>query len=329
MRRREFIALIGSAVATWPFLARAQQPGEVRSIGVLIALPQSDPEAKAWVGGFLQGLEKRGWSEGRNLHIDYRFALPGAQAQVLAKELVALQPDVIFAMPTPAVAALHEATHEIPIVFAALADPIGSGFIASLPRPGGNITGVMQYEPSITGKWLAMLKEIAPRLTRVAFMINPKTAPFYNYYLRAAEPLAQSFGIELVPTFVENPTEINRTIESFGRVPNSGLLVPPDITTFAHRDPIIALAARHSLPAVYSFRLVVLAGGLMSYGIDVVDTCRQAAFYVDRILRGDKPADLPVQAATKFETAVNLKTAKALGLTVPPGLLVAADDVIE
>src|SRR5215475_9591510 len=329
MRRREFITLIGSAVATCPFLARAQQPDKVRSIGVLIEVPQSDPEAKAWIGGFLQGLEKRGWSEGRNLHLDYRFALLGAQAKVLAKELVALQPDVIFAMPTPAVAALHEVTHEIPIVFAALADPIGSGFIASLPRPGGNITGVMQYEPSITGKWLAMLKEIAPRLRRVAFMINPKTAPFYSFYLRAAEPLAQSFGIELVPTFVENPTEINSAIESFARVPNSGLLVPPDVTTFAHRDLIIGLAARHSLPAVYSFRLLVLAGGLMSYGIDLVDTCRQAAFYADRILRGDKAADLPVQAATKFETAVNLKTAKALGLTAPPGLLVAADEVVE
>jgi putative ABC transport system substrate-binding protein len=174
-----------------------------------------------------------------------------------------------------------------------------------------------------------MLKEIAPGLTRAAFMINPKTAPFYNYYLRAAEPLAQSLGIKLVPTFVENPTEIDRAIESFARVPNGGLLVPPDITTFAHRDLIIALAARHSLPAVYSFRLLVQAGGLMSYGIDLVDTCRQAAFYVDRILRGDKPADLPVQAATKFETAVNLKTAKSLDLTVPPGLLVAADEVIE
>ena len=248
---------------------------------------------------------------------------------MLAKELVALRPDVIFAMTTPAVAALQRESHEIPIVFAAVADPLGSGFIVSLPRPGGNITGVMQYEPSVTGKWLAMLKEIAPRLIRVAFMINPKTAPFYNYYLAAAEPLSQSLGIELVPTFVENPTEINRAIESFARVPNGGLLVPPDVTTFAHRDLIIALAARHSLPAVYSFRVLVLAGGLMSYGIDLVDTCRQAAFYVDRILRGDKPGDLPVQAATKFETAVNLKTAKALGLTAPPGLLVAADEVVE
>jgi ABC-type uncharacterized transport system substrate-binding protein len=329
VKRREFMSLLGGAAASWPLATRAQQPGKVPRIGVLIALAQSDPEAKAWVAGFLQGLEKRGWSEDRNLQIDYRFAVAGAQAQALAKELVALQPDVIFAMPTPAVAALQRESHEIPIVFAAVADPIGSGFIASLPRPGGNITGVMQYEPSVTGKWMAMLKEIAPRLARVAFMINPKSAPFYNYYLRAAEPLSQSLGIELVPTFVENDTEIDRAVESFARVPNGGLVVPPDVTTFAHRDLIIALAARHSLPAVYSFRLIVLAGGLMSYGLDVVDTCRQAAFYVDRILRGDKPADLPVQAATKFETALNLKTAKALGLTVPPGLLVAADDVIE
>jgi len=328
LRRREFITLVAGGAA-WPLAARAQQPERTRRIGVLIGLAQSDPEAKALVAGFLQGLEKRGWSEDRNLQIDYRFAVAGAQAQVLAKELVALQPDAIFAMPTPAVAALQRESHEIPIVFAALADPVGSGFIASLARPAGNITGVMQYEPSVTGKWLAMLRETAPRLTRVAFMINPKSAPFYNYYLGAAEPLSQSLGIELVPTFVDNPTEINRAIELFARVPNGGLLVPPDVTTFAHRDLIIALAARHSLPAVYSFRLLVLAGGLMSYGIDLVDACRQAAFYVDRILRGDKPANLPVQAATKFETAVNLKTAKALGLTVPPGLLVAADEVIE
>jgi putative tryptophan/tyrosine transport system substrate-binding protein len=329
MKRREFITMLGGAAATWPLAARAQEPGKVGRIGVLIALAQSDPEAKAWVGGFLQGLGKRGWSEDRNLHIEYRFALAGAQAQALAKELVSLQPDVIFGMPTPAVTALQRETNEIPIVFAALADPVGTGFIASLPRPGGNITGVMQYEASVTGKWLSMLKDIAPRLARVAFVINPKTAPFYNYYLRAAEPLSQSLGIALVPSFVETPTEINRAIESFARVPNGGLLVPPDITTFADRDLIIALAARHSLPAVYSFRLIVLAGGLMSYGIDLVDTCRQAGFYVDRILRGDKPADLPVQAATRFETALNLKTAKALGLAAPPALLVAADEVIE
>jgi putative tryptophan/tyrosine transport system substrate-binding protein len=329
MRRRDFIAGIAGLAATWPLAARAQQTGTIRRIGALIALAENDLEGKTWVAGFRQGLEKRGWSEARNLHIDYRFAPAGAQAQMLAKELVALQPDVIFAIPTPAVAALQRETHEIPIVFAALADPVGSGFIASLPRPGGNITGVMQYEPSVAGKWVAMLKEIAPSLARVAFVINPKTAPFYNYYLRAVEPLSQSLGIEIVPTFVENADEIERSIESFARVPNGGLLVPPDITTFAHGDLIIALAARHGLPAVYAFRSLVEAGGLMSYGIEVADMCRQAAFYVDRILRGDSPANLPVQAGTKFETAMNLKTAKSLGLTVPPFLLVAADEVIE
>src|SRR5215468_1374149 len=237
LRRREFITLLGGAAAAWPLAARAQQPGEhMRRIGVLIALAEDDPEAKALVAGFLQGLAKRGWSKDRNLHIDYRFPPVGAQAQVLAKELVALRPDVIFAITTPAVAALPRASHEIPIVLAALADPVRSRFIASLPRPGGNITGVMQYEPSVTGKWLAMLKDIAPRLARVAFVINPKTAPFYNYYLSAAAPLSQSLAIELIPTLIENAADIERSIELFARVPNSGLLVPPDITTFTHRD---------------------------------------------------------------------------------------------
>jgi putative ABC transport system substrate-binding protein len=221
------------------------------------------------------------------------------------------------------------ATRTIPIVFAGAADPVGSGLIASLARPGGNITGVMQYEASVTGKWLAMLKEISPTLVRAAFVINPKTAPFYNYYLRTAESLSQSLGIELVPTLVENAAEIERAIESFAGVLNGGLVLPPDVSNIVHRDLIIALAARHSLPAVYPYRFYVAAGGLMSYGVDFADMCRQAASYVDRILRGDKPADLPVQAATKFETVVNLKTASAMGLTVPPGLLVAADEVLE
>src|SRR6266478_499918 len=225
MRRREFLGVLGGAAAAWPSAARAQQPGKVPRIGVLIALAQSDPEARAWVAGFLQGLEKRGWSEDRDLHIDYRFALAGAQAQVLAKELVSLQPDVIFAMPTPAVAALQRETHEIPIVFAALADPIGSGFIASLPRPGGNITGVMQYEPSVTGKWLAMLKKIAPSLERAAFVANPKTTTFYDYYLRAGEALGPSLGIDVVFSPVENAADIERAIESFASAPNGGLIL--------------------------------------------------------------------------------------------------------
>jgi putative ABC transport system substrate-binding protein len=331
VKRREFVLLLGGAAA-WPLTARAQQPGErMRRIGVLVGLAEDDPESTARLAAFRQGLEKRGWSEGRNIHIDYRFA-PAAsadQAQVLAKELVVLQPDVILAQSTPVVAALQRESHAIPIVFASVADPIGSGFVASLPRPGGNITGLMLFEASVTGKWLAMLKEIAPRLERAALVINPKTAPYYNYYLRAAESLSPSLGIELVPSLVENAADIERAIESFAGGSNGGLIVPPDVTTIVHRDLIIALAAQYSLPAVYWLRLFVAAGGLMSYGVDLVDNFRQAASYVDRILRGDKPADLPVQAATKFETTVNLKTAKALGLTVPPGLLVAADEVIE
>ena len=330
MRRREFITLLGGAAAAWPLAARAQ-PERMRRIGVLASLAEDDPEMMARLAGFRQGLQKRGWSKGRNVSIDARFAPNSSadQMQVLAKELIALQPDVILAQSTPVVAALQRESRAIPIVFAGIADPIGSGFVASMPRPGGNITGLMLFEASVTGKWLAMLKEITPRLERAAFVVNPKTAPYYNYYLRAAESLSPSLGIELVPSMVENAADIERTIEAFARTPNGGLLLPPDTNTNVHRDLIIALAAKYSLPAVYWQRLFVAAGGLMSYGVDFVDLFRQAASYVDRILRGDKPSDLPVQAATKFETTVNLKTAKALGLTVPPGLLVAADEVIE
>jgi putative ABC transport system substrate-binding protein len=331
VRRREFITMLGGAAVAWPLVARAQQPDRMRRIGVLVGSAEGDPETTARLAGFRQALEKRGWSEGRNIRIDYRFApaVGADQAQVLAKELVALQPDVILAQSTAITAALQRESRAIPIVFVTVADPIGSGFVASLPRPSSNLTGVMLYEASVTGKWLAMLKEIAPRLERAAFVVNPKSAPYYNYYLRAAESLSPSLGIKLVPSLVENVADIERTIEAFAQTPNGGLLVPPDNNSVFHRDLIIALAARYSLPAVYWLRLFVVAGGLMSYGGDSIDNFRQAAPYVDRILRGDKPGDLPVQAATKFETTVNLKTAKALGLTVPPGLLVAADEVIE
>ena len=327
MKRRQFITLLGGA-AVWPLAARAQQPDGMRRIGVLMGLAEDDPEIRARLAAFRQGLEKRGWSEGRNVRIDYRFAPASAQMQVLAKELVALQPDVIFAHSTPVTAAVQRESSTIPIVFVAIADPVGSGFVASLPRPGGNMTGVMNYEASVIGKWLAMLKEIAPRLTRAALMGNPKTTPF-DYFQRAAEVTAPSLGIEPVPTLVENATDIERAIASFASAPNGGLVVIPDVAAVVHRDLIIALAARHRVPAVYFARYWVAAGGLMSYGNDFVDVFRQAASYVDRILRGDKPADLPVQAATKFETIINLKSAKALGLTVPPGLLVAADEVLE
>ncbi len=283
-----------------------------------------------------QGLEKRGWSEGRNVRIDARFAPPGTQVQVLAQELVALQPDVILAHSTPVTAALHRETRTIPIVFAAVADPIGSGFIASLARPGGNITGVAQYEASVTGKWLAMLKEVAPSLVRAAVVANPKTATFYDFYLRAAEAVAPSLAIDLVLSPVEDSAaDIERAIESFAHVPNGGLVVLPDISTLFHRDLIIALAAHHRIPAVYYSRVfvaaggLIAAGGLVSYGTDVIDQYRRAAGYVDLILKGEKPADLPVQAPTKYELVVNLKAAKALGLEIPPTLLARADEVIE
>jgi putative tryptophan/tyrosine transport system substrate-binding protein len=330
IRRRDFVILLGGgAAAAWPLTAHPQQPDGMRRIGILLALAEDDLETKARLAAFRQGLEKRGWSEGRNVRIDYRFAPDSAQLQVLAKELVALQPDVILAQSTPATAALQRESRTIPIVFAIVSDPIGSGFVASLPRPGGNITGVMLYEASVTGKWLAMLKEIAPRLVRAALVANPKTATFYDSYVQAAEAAAPSLGIGPVPTFVENASDIERAIASFGSAPDGGLVLIPDVTATVHRDLIIALAARHRVPAVYFSRIFVTDGGLMSYGTDLVDMSRQAASYVDRILRGDKPADLPVQAATKFETIINLKTARALGLTVPPGLLVAADEVIE
>jgi putative ABC transport system substrate-binding protein len=265
--------------------------------------------------------------EGSNLQIDYRFATAGAQVRLLARELIALQPDVILTQSTPATAAMQQETRTIPIVFT-VADPIGSGFVASLSRPGGNLTGLLQYEEGITGKWLAMLKEIAPNLKRAALVANPKTAAF-DYFLRSAKALAPSLAIDLVPTPVDNAADIERAIETFAREPNGGLVLPPDTSTVVHRNLIIALAARHRLPAVYALRVFVAAGGLMYYGTDFVDLQRQAASYVDRILRGAKPADLPVQVPTKYETVINLKTAKALGLTVPPALIVAADEVIE
>jgi len=329
MRRRAFIAGLGS-VAAWPMMARAQQDGRVRRIGVLVGLAEDDPDAKIRLAAFQRGLDELGWSVGGNLHIDYRFAPAGARAPTLAKELVALRPDVILAQTTPVVIALRSETRTIPIVFLGVADPAGSGLVNSLARPNDNTTGFMLFEPSITGKWLAMLKEIEPRLGRAALVLNPRTAPYYELYLRAAQAAASSFSIELVFGPIENAAaDIERAIEAFARTPNGGLVLPPDSFTVLHRDLIIALAARHKLPAVYPDRLFVVAGGLMCYSTNRADQFRQAASYVDRILRGAKPAELPVQVPTKYETVVNLKTAKALGLMVPPGLLVAADEVIE
>jgi putative ABC transport system substrate-binding protein len=328
MRRREFITLLGSAAA-WPLAARAQQTGGMRRIGVLVASAEDESDIQARLAGFLQGIEKLGWSEGRNVRIDTRFAAGRAdQYQTLAKELVALQPDVILAHSPPVTAAVKRESGAIPIVFVSVSDPIGWGFVASLARPGGNVTGMLQYEASISGKWLAMLKEIAPALERVILLGNPKTTHF-DYFQGSAEALAPSLAIEVVPARIETAADIERAIVNFARAPNGGLLLPPDSTTILHRDLIIALAARHRLPSAYAVRVFVASGGLMSYGTDQVEIFRQAASYVDRILRGAKAADLPVQAPTKYQTTLNLKTAKALGLDVPPSLLVRADEVIE
>jgi len=330
VRRREFITLIGGAAAAWPLAGRAQQPERARRVGVLLGVAEDDLETKARLAAFRQGLERLGWSEGGNARLDYRFAPAGSQAQLLAKELVALQPDVILAQTTPVVVALQRETRTIPIVFVGIADPVGSGLVASLARPDGNATGFMLFEAGITGKWLAMLKEIAPRLVRAALVINPKTAAYYEIFLRAAQAAASSLAIEVVFSPIENTAaDIERAIEVFARTPNGGLLLPPDSSTVVHRDVVIAFAARHKLPAVYSDRPFVAAGGLMCYSTNRADQFRQSASYIDRILRGAKPAELPVQVPTRYETVINLKTAKALGLTVPPGLLVAADEVIE
>jgi ABC-type uncharacterized transport system substrate-binding protein len=329
MKRREFIALLGGAAAVLPLAARAQQADKMRRIGALVGLAEDDPNIQARLAGFREGLEKRGWLAGRNVRIDYRYAPAGTHAQSLAKELVTLQPDVMLSHGSANTAALKRESVAIPIVFVAASDPIGSGFIASMARPGGNLTGLMQVEASVATKWLAMLKEIAPQLARVALVANPKTATYYDSYLRPAAAVAPSLAIEVVFSPIGSAADIERTIESFARVPNGGLVVLPDIAMGVHQDLIVALAAKYRLPTVYAIREYVAAGGLMSYGIDFVDMFRQSALYVDRILRGDKPAELPVQAPTKYETVINLKTAKALGLRVPPGLLVAADEVIE
>ena len=329
IRRREFSMLLGGAAAAWPLAARAQLGDRVRRIGILASGSEPDPIVQARLAAFRQELKKLGWIERQNVRIDYRFAHARAEeGPVLAKELVALRPDVILAHTTPMAAALQRESHAIPIVFVEVSDPINSGFVASLARPDGNLTGLLLYEEGITGKWLAMLKEIAPHLVRAALVANPKTTP-YNYFLPTGQAAARSLEIELVPNPVESAADIERTIDSFARVPNGGLVVPPDSTAFFHRALIIRLATQHHLPSAHSARWWVEGGALMSYGTDRVDAFRQVASFVDRILRGSNPGDLPVQTPTKYETVVNLKTAKALGLTVPPGLLVAADEVIE
>jgi len=329
MRRRDFIAGLGGA-AVWSVMAQAQQSVPTRRIGVLVNSRESDEQAQLFFAAFRQSLGKLGWIDGRNIRIDYRWGAADInRVRTLASELVGLRPDVLVAGGTPVVAALRQATREIPIVFTGVADPIGAGFVASLARPGGNVTGFMTTEPPLRGKWVEFLKGITPGLQRAVFLFNPEFAPFAGESFRQAEAAAVRLNVGLIPTAVRDESDVEDALAALARVPNSGLVVNNDAFTGVHRARIIALAALHRLPAIYPSRVYATDGGLMSYGYDAIDQLRQVPSYVDRILRGEKPADLPVQAPTKLEMVINLKTAKALGLTIPRNLLALANEVIE
>jgi putative tryptophan/tyrosine transport system substrate-binding protein len=328
MKRRDFITLLGAAGA-WPLAVRAQQPAAMRRIGVLMNLAADDPEGQARLAAFLQGLQEAGWAVGRNVRIDYRWGAGDAELfRRHASELVALAPDVILASAGSVVPSLLQATRTVPIVFVIVPDPVGAGFVESLARPGGNITGFTNYEYGISGKWLELLKEIAPGTTRAGVIRDPAIAAGLGLW-GAVQTAAPSFGIEVSPVNVRDASEIERAITAFARGPNSGLIVTGSTLASVHRDLIVTLAARHRLPAVYFARYFVVGGGLISYGADVNDQLRRAAGYVDRILKGAKPADLPVQAPTKYDLVINLKTARAIGIEIPPTLLARVDEVIE
>jgi putative tryptophan/tyrosine transport system substrate-binding protein len=327
LKRREFVTLLGGAAA-WPLAARAQQTERVRRIGVLTPLGEVDPEGQVRISAFLKALQQLGWTDGSNLRIDYRRTLGDAErTQRYAVELVALAPDVILAIGAN-LAALLQATSSVPIVFVAVPDPVGAGFVENLARPGGNATGFTTFEYSIGAKWLELLKEIAPNVKRAAVIRNTEEAAGTAQFA-AVQAVAPALGVEVSPIGMRDMPEIERATMAFARGPKGGLIVTANAFGVVHRELIIALAARHQLPAIYPQRLFVTEGGLISYGPNFVDQYRQAAGYVDRILRGEKPADLPVQAPTKYELAINLKSAKALGLDVPPTLLARADEVIE
>jgi putative ABC transport system substrate-binding protein len=327
--RREFITLLGGAAAAWPLAARAQQPERMRRIGVLMAFDENDPEGKLRYSAFTQALADLGWTDGRNVRIDLRWG-GGAinQIRALAQELVGLQPDIIVPNGTPATAALQRETRTIPIVFGNVADPVAAGMVARLDRPSGNVTGFASNDASLGGKWIELLSEVVPGLKRAAIMFNPDTPPA-GIFMPSLEAAARSLKVVPIITPVHSDTEIETAIIALGREPGGGLVVTTDAFTLANRASIISAAARNNVPTVYTLSVFARDGGLLSYGVDQVDTFRRAATYVDRILRGEKPADLPVQFPRKFEMAVNLKTAKALGLTVPPSLIARADEVIE
>jgi putative ABC transport system substrate-binding protein len=329
MKRREFMTLMGGAVAAWPRTARAQQANRVARIGVLMGIGENDPEATPRVEALQNGLKELGWTEGCNIHLDYRWTAGDLdRTRLFAKEIVELKPDVIVVHSTPAVNALRQLATATPMVFVLIADPIGSGFVASLAHPGGNLTGFMNVDAPMAGKWLELLMEIAPKVKRVALIFNPRTSP-YQSYLRAFDVGAPKFSVQAIATPVLDAAELERAITVLGQEPDSALFVVPDVFVQVHRALIIRLADQYRLPAVYPYRFFPTSGGLLSYGIDTVIVFRQAASYVDRILKGTSPADLPVQAPAIFKLVVNLKAAEAIGLTIPESFLLRADEVIE
>jgi putative ABC transport system substrate-binding protein len=333
MRRREFITLLGGAAA-WPLAARAQQGERMRRIGVFVYYAADDPESSARLGAFRQGLQALGWTENRNLRIEvHRYLGDPDRIRAAAAELVGLVPEVILTYGPAGVAALRRETRSIPIVFTQVTNPVGAGFVASMARPGGNITGFTSFELSIAGKWLEVLKEVAPSVTRFAVILNPDN-PSQGGFQGTIETAASSLGVQIAPIVLRDGSEpervaMERAVEAFARQANGGMIVLPDFATITLRQPIVALAARLRLPAVYALPFFATAGGLVSYGVDQIEQSRLAAGYVDRILKGEKPADLPVQAPTKYELAINLKTAKTLGLDVPTSLIARANEVIE
>jgi putative tryptophan/tyrosine transport system substrate-binding protein len=332
MRRREFITLIGGAAASGPFSARAQQPEQMRRVGMLLAGAEDDSNQQADQAKFSNALRGSGWTEGRDITVEYRWAAGDPRRiQMFAKELVDLKPDLLVGQSTPVVAALKSATGTIPIVFVQVSDPVGSGFVSSLSHPGGNITGFVNFESSLSSKWIELLKEIVPRLTGAALMFNPDTAPYFNYYLQPFQTAARASALEPIIAEVRSVADVERTVASIGGRPDAGLVVMADVfpATGSILHAIISAAARNRVPTVYPYRYMVTAGGLASYGVDNADLYRRAADYVDRILKGAKPIDLPVQLPTQFELAVNLRTAKSLGLTIPGAVIARADEVIE
>jgi putative tryptophan/tyrosine transport system substrate-binding protein len=328
--RRKFLAtLLGGAAAAWPLAARAQQGSRGRRIVALMSMAVDDPEAQPRVTAFESGLRELGWLDGRNLRIEYRWVSDGDLLRRNAAEMARMPPDLILATSTPVMAALREQGLSVPIMFVQVTDPVGQGLVPNLARPGGHITGFTNFEFSIGTKWLEALKQIAPRVTRVALIYNPETAPYADLFQRPVEAAAPAFAVMPITVAARSAAELERAVDAFARTPTGGLLVLPDITNLIHRDQIIALAARHRLPAVYPYRYYAASGGLLSYGSEQADVFRRAASYVDRILKGTSPGELPVQAPTKYELVINLKTAKALGIEIPPTLLARADEVIE